>query len=290
MNPLSKSDAELVKLRAAKMSTKTIAMLMGGRWTEAKVYNRLAEIDGQVEATSAPALPALHRIDEDLPDDRPVTVGVDLGVEPAVVTLVASGAGPAQPSVLLQARLDEIAQDPELMQALLARLSSATAPPLSPAQEPPHAREADDQSSSVVAAAPDPGCADAPPQAHAVRAIPTQADDGPAAETPPPVRTAATAPNPFAVHAAPIVPVLPVRRRKAPEKVPLTPTAWAQANRLLAPTPAPRQPARGGAMRLRPLTEKIARYGAWFLAARWPLDEIAELFDVAPDALGKVIA
>lgn len=39
------------------------------------------------------------------------------------------------------------------------------------------------------------------------------------------------------------------------------------------------------AFRLRPVTARVARWAGDFLDARWSLDEVAELFDVHPDAL-----
>lgn len=56
----------------------------------------------------------------------------------------------------------------------------------------------------------------------------------------------------------------------------------------------PPAPPKSGVERVRPVTPAIARYAGWFAAARWPLDQVAWLFDVAePDlaaALGRATA
>lgn len=287
MTELSKSDQELVKLRAAKMSTKTIAMLMGGRWTEAKVHNRLALIDGQVEVIE-PALPALHRIDEDLPEEpaaRPpsrmapwMASAVSYldpfpGLRPNAV-FIGSGSGgktclavnfPNFPSVVAE--------------------HLVAAPFAVSLEDLPDARTTADQSPPVIAAAPDPQPADASAQARPLRAVPAQADGAQAPQARALEEAPEVAPNPLAVHASPIVPVLPVRRRKAPARAVAAP-----APNLLAPAPPPpRSAPRGGAMRLKPLTEKVTAYAARFVAANWPIDEIAGLFDVSPEALEKVL-
>lgn len=40
---------------------------------------------------------------------------------------------------------------------------------------------------------------------------------------------------------------------------------------------------------MKPLTERVARWAAQFMWAGWDLFEIAELFDVSPEALEKVL-
>lgn len=313
MSELSKSDLELVKLRAAKMSTKTIAMLMGGRWTEAKVYNRLAQIDGQVEAAAA-ALPVLHRIDEDLPED-PFALPPHIAEaiesrstpfpgEPKVV-ITSNPAAPSRMAPWMASAVNYADPFPAFRpnvvfigaascgkSTLPVNLPSAIAAHLVAApfalsfEDLPDACEAADQSSSIVAAAPDPQPDDAPTQARAVLTLAAQADGDQAGEAPDRQEDLATAPNPLAVEARPVVPVHKVRGRKAPSPV------AAPAPNLLAATPPPpaRQNPRGGALRLKPLTEKVACYAARFLAANWPIDEIAHLFDVSPEALEKVLA
>ncbi|ATC25194.1 hypothetical protein [Caulobacter vibrioides] len=61
------------------------------------------------------------------------------------------------------------------------------------------------------------------------------------------------------------------------------------------PSPAPaasptaaRPPAysRGG-LRLNPVSDRVARWAGHFLRARWPLHEVADLFDVAEDDLAQ---
>ena len=41
--------------------------------------------------------------------------------------------------------------------------------------------------------------------------------------------------------------------------------------------------------RLKPVSAAIARWARWFAAARWRLDEVADLFDVDPDALAAAV-
>jgi hypothetical protein len=47
---------------------------------------------------------------------------------------------------------------------------------------------------------------------------------------------------------------------------------------------APTRP-RVGVTRIKPVTARVLGWASAFLDARWPLDEVAELFDVHPDAL-----
>jgi len=42
-------------------------------------------------------------------------------------------------------------------------------------------------------------------------------------------------------------------------------------------------------VRLRPVTARVARYAAWFLAAEWDLDEVAGLFNVGATALADAL-
>lgn len=46
---------------------------------------------------------------------------------------------------------------------------------------------------------------------------------------------------------------------------------------------------RGPIIRLRPVTARVARYAAWFLAAEWELDEVAGLFNVGATALADAL-
>ena len=64
------------------------------------------------------------------------------------------------------------------------------------------------------------------------------------------------------------------------------------------PSPAPaasptasRQPAYSkGGLRLKPVSHRIARWAGHFLRARWSLQEVADLFDVAEDDLAQACA
>jgi hypothetical protein len=308
MTTLSKSDQELVKLRAAKMSTKTIAMLMGGRWTEARVYNRLAQIDGQAEAT-VPDLPVLHRVDEDLPSE-PAMFG-DEDEDAARLAQIAalcrrttrfpgsdhqvvmmSNPGVPIPPAWLVAGVDY--GSGSLVANLVIHSSAALPKSFELArwpehaiadQELPDASEAVDQPAPGADAAPDPEPTDAASEAGALHAEPAQAGGDQTPEAPD-LEEAPPAPNPLAVEARPFVPVHQVRRRKA-----AGPVAAPSPNVLASPPPPPaRQVPRGGALRLKPLTDRVAGYAARFLAASWPIDEIAWLFDVSPEALEKVLA
>ncbi|ATC34092.1 hypothetical protein CA606_18125 [Caulobacter vibrioides] len=63
------------------------------------------------------------------------------------------------------------------------------------------------------------------------------------------------------------------------------------ATALTSPAPAASPTAaippayRKGGMRLKPVTDRIARWAGHFLRARWPLPEVADLFSVAEDDL-----
>lgn len=43
------------------------------------------------------------------------------------------------------------------------------------------------------------------------------------------------------------------------------------------------------AVRLKPLTARVARWAGWFVAADWSVEETAELFDVHPDAVADAL-
>lgn len=303
MSELSKADRELVKLRAAKMSTKTIAMLMGGRWTEAKVYNRLAQIDGQAAGTSA-NLPRLHRADEDLPVDLDAEDDARLAEVAALckrttpfpgsdhqVVMMSNPGVPTPPSWAV-ASVDY--GSGQMVTTLVIQTGSACGksfelvrwpdPALS-SQEPSDASEITDQPPPVSVAASDAGSVVAPDETCALHSGSTQADGGQAPEAPVPDEVLSPAPNPLAVEARPFVPVHQVRARKAAPAV-----ARPAPNLLAAPLSPPSRPSsRGGAMRLKPLTERVARWAAQFMWAGWDLFEIAELFDVSPEALEKVL-
>jgi hypothetical protein len=281
MSDLSKTDHELLKLRAAKMSTKTIAMLMGGRWTEARVYNRLAEIDGQV----ASVLPDLSADRADEPPPPPV---IDLlprtapwPVEPKVVLVSNPTSAPWDPTPWMRQALS-YAADPEAPRdsvlIIAAEASGKSQFALAwPVEEEPCLETLPPP--LVVDEAPATDECAAQPAAEATTAPPEPQDAvaDPAPPTPP-------APNILATVAAPIVPSQAKAARK-PRAI-----AAEAANLLAAPVPPLLARAPGRAMRLRPLTERIAGYALRFHAARWPVDEIAELFDVSPETLALVLA
>lgn len=302
MKTPSATDRELLKLRTAKLSTKSIAMLMGGRWTEARVYNRLAELDGQVEAT-LPDLPLHHRVDEDLPEDpepaqQPDASAFVSGCRPGKIDdrafqaeylvrpeswafsgLRVGAFGPAETfnaNVAATARFAPMFFAGEAKPLLV----------ITPSSERPDAREVADQPPSVAVAAQAAQPADEPTPADAGGPDQAQADGDQAPEAEDPDEGPALAPNPLALEARPFVPVHKAGRRRPPAAV--VPTA---PNLLAPPAPSPkRQSALGGALRLRPLTDKIIGYAQRYWAANWPIDEIAELFDVSADQLEKVLA
>lgn len=308
MSELTKSDQELLKLRAAKMSTKSIAMLMGGRWTVAGVDKRLAQIDDQVAALS-PELPRLHRIDEDLPEE-PLPL-VDLDDDEARLAEVAalcrrtarfpasdhqvlliSNPDVPTPASWLVAGVDYGSGHLETTFVIQAGSASNKSfelvswrEPAPIPQELPDARETADQPPAVADAAPDAEPVVAPAETSAVHAGAAQADGGQAPKAPVPEEALSPAPNPLAVEARPFVPVHQVRARKA------APAVARPAPNLLAAPPSPpsRPSSRGGATRLKPLTERVARWAGQFMWAGWDLFEIAELFDVSPEALEKVL-
>ncbi len=305
MSELSATDRELLKLRAAKMSTKTIAMLMGGRWTEARVYNRLAEIDGQAEP-KLPDLPLHHRIDEDLPADPFEMVLAPEGElelferiapwpdEPKIVVI----GNPAPASRLTPWMRQAIdftgpalpARDPvilgvDLGDALVVSVHRFPATAQGATDASPAVEVLDIEPPPLSPAASPAEPADDAPQADAGGPVHAQTHGAEAPEAVAGDEELAAAPNPLAVEARPFVPVHKVRAR-----APRRPVEAAAPNLLAAPAPPPARPAPGRPTRLRPLTDKIAGYAQRFATARWPIDEIAWLFDVSPESLEKVLA
>jgi hypothetical protein len=43
------------------------------------------------------------------------------------------------------------------------------------------------------------------------------------------------------------------------------------------------------AQRIKPLTPEVLRFAGWFHVADWPADEIADLFDLDADELGRAL-
>ncbi len=87
----------------------------------------------------------------------------------------------------------------------------------------------------------------------------------PAVALAPEPKAAVVAPRPIARA------VLPLKRTRA--------RAEPRVQHPTEPRPAP------AVTRLKPVTARILRWATDFLDAHWPLDEVASLFDVHPDAL-----
>ena len=86
-------------------------------------------------------------------------------------------------------------------------------------------------------------------------------------------------PEPVAfVQPAPATPVRALARETLPQKR----TRNRPEPRIERPAPARPEV---GVTRIKPVTGRVLRWASAFLDARWPLDEVAGLFDVHPDAL-----
>lgn len=214
MTALSKKDREILNLRAARMSSASIAVMVG--WSEAKVYNRLAAL--QVYS----AADALDRI-----------------AGKSVLNLAGLAAfGDEAFALLLKSMVEAIAQ--------AAAPAAAKVAPV-PAPRPVAATRVE-----AVVAQPRP----APPRS------------APRPSTPGPERSRPAAPRPA--------------RRAAEHEKP------APNGASLPPPPAGRR-ALLGAVRLRPVSPRVAAWAGHFRRARWSLAEVAHLFDVSEDALAVAL-
>lgn len=122
--------------------------------------------------------------------------------------------------------------------------------------------------------------ADARPLAPA-----TEANRAPCKAAPKPkaaaVRTVATAETPVAavvqtVATAPMRYAVPQRKRGRPEP-----------KQIEAAAPSPTWPS--AVQRLKPMNAAKLRFGRWFVAAGWEIEDVAELFDVHEDALADAL-
>lgn len=75
----------------------------------------------------------------------------------------------------------------------------------------------------------------------------------------------------------------PLLDRLSPSAVPALSSPAPTVSPAAAVSPAYRK----GGLRLKPVTDRIARWAGHFLRARWPLQEVADLFDVAEDDLAQ---
>ncbi len=110
---------------------------------------------------------------------------------------------------------------------------------------------------------PQPPAASAPPSRKARKAV----DDGTVA--------GAGIASPRCAPAVPRVVAAPPLEEVAP------PARVSRAGSFSGPVPVDRRPV----SRLKPVTAQIARWGGYFLEAGWEGDEVADLFDVSPEAL-----
>ena len=95
------------------------------------------------------------------------------------------------------------------------------------------------------------------------------------------VKTVAQAETPVAavvqtLAAAPMRYAVPQRKRGRPEPKPVE-----------AAAPSPTRPS--AVQRLKPMTAAKLRFGRWFVAAGWEIEDVAELFDVHEDALADAL-
>lgn len=220
MTDLTKKDREILTLRAARMSTGSIASLVGR--SEAKVYNRLGELGVTTAAQAAALLVAAP-----LPDlSGWARVG---GPEFTALLTFAAQVGDAYSAVVSgRLRLAPPAPKP----AKVERQPKAPAPPRS-----------------------------APPS-------PSTCAPGSNGKSPSPAIPTATT-----VDASP--------RRREPEPVRAIPSPR---------TPVSTQPLpRAVVVAIRPVSDRIATWAGHFLRARWPLGEVAELFNVAEDDLAMAL-
>lgn len=111
-------------------------------------------------------------------------------------------------------------------------------------------------------------CKAAPkPKAAAVKSVPIK----PVAKAETPVAAVVQT-----VAAAPMRYAVPQRKRGRPEPKPVQPAA-----------PSPTRPS--AVQRLKPMTAAKLRFGRWFVAAGWEIEDVAELFDVHEDALADAL-
>lgn len=85
-------------------------------------------------------------------------------------------------------------------------------------------------------------------------------------------------PEPAPEAKAPVITPRPIARAVLPPKRTRARPA-PRVDRAAEPRPAP------AVTRLKPVTARVLRWATDFLDAHWPLDEVAGLFDVHPDAL-----
>lgn len=218
MTDLTKKDREILALRAARMSTGTIASLVGR--SEAKVYNRLGELGVTTSAQAvallaSAALPDLSgwaRIGG--PEFSALLSFATVSFESATANFHR-----VNPPII-----ESVIAPPAPKPAKVERQSKATAPPRS-----------------------------APPS-------PSTCAPGSSGKSPSPVTPTATT-----AAASP--------RRREPEPVRAIPSP----RTTVSTQPLPR----AVVVAIRPVSDRIAAWAGHFLRARWPLEEVADLFNVA---------
>jgi hypothetical protein len=257
MEELTRKDRELIKLRSARMSMVSIAGLMGRGWTVGRVTRRLAEID-VLEAGESP--PVILADGVDTAEDR-LEFDIEGWAETHRPLLP-----PDHPTRLMMTRATPYAE---------AALSFLDANPGAALSIVPILLPTPSSKAEFFLAC-------WPTEEPCLETLPLPLELEQALVEPDPV--AASAPPAEAPADPPVEP--PHRKPRAGRR----PEPQAVAVLAQPTTPAVVRPPSGTAVRLRPVTDRIIRFAARFAAARWPLEEIAELFDVSPEQLEKVLA
>lgn len=282
MDALTLKDRELIKLRSARMSERSIAGLMGRGWTEARVKARLAEIEA-FEAGEEEPVSLWSDVDgpswdrgrdpsmEAFPDPPAVLCPVTDAAEDRIEIDIEGWAEahrpllpPDHPVKLMMTR------STPWEEATLSFLEAnpGGVPPTAPIRLPSSAGKFEFF------------LARNPIEEPCLETLPLPLE----------LEQASTEPDPVTASPpeAPADPPVEASSRKP--RGPRRPEPQAVAVLAQPAAPAVVRPHSGPAVRLRPVTDRIIRFAAWFAAARWPVEEIAELFDVSPEQLEKVLA